>query len=229
MKRNIEIAIDLKNKIYNTIFLKQMDTTMFTVKILDNNVVTNLSEQTVDIIFTKPNDKIVQQLASNIDKENGIAIIPLKEDCVRQSGKAKMEIEVKNTNSEVISSFYIPIQIEKTSKENVESDDIPNYFEEFSKAIDNLKHNSDEMLKDISVAEEQRTEAEKGRTEKFNQIVKELDLTKYENRLEELESTQNEKINKLQKDFKQKRYYLTLEEDLEDNSELVIPCLYKVR
>ncbi|MCI8655241.1 MAG: hypothetical protein HFJ48_05175 [Clostridia bacterium] len=56
-----------------------------------------------------------------------------------------------------------------------------------------------------------------------------IDLSEYQNQLEELETKQNEKIDKLQNDFKQQRYYLTLEEDLQDNSELVIPCLYKVR
>lgn len=56
-----------------------------------------------------------------------------------------------------------------------------------------------------------------------------IDLSEYQNQLEELETKQNEKIDKLQKDFAQQRSHLTLEEDLEDNSELVVPCLYKVR
>ena len=163
MKRVISLTVDLKNKIYNTIYLKQMDTTVFVIKVLDNNIIADLNEQTIDIIFTKPNEKIVQQLSSNVDIEKGIATIPLKEDCVRNPGKAKLE--VKNTNSEVISSFFIPIFIEKTSKENVESEDMPNYFEEFSKAIDDLKKNSTQMLKDIETAEETRQENEKTRIE----------------------------------------------------------------
>ena len=165
MKRIINLTVDFKSKIYNTIFLKQMDTTVFIIKILDNNIIANLNDQTIDILFTKPNDKIVQQLSSNIDTEKGIATIPLKEDCVRHPGKAKMELEVKNTNSEVISSFYIPIFIEKTSKGNVESEDMPNYFEEFSKAIDDLKNNSTEMLENIKKAEETRQQNEEKRTE----------------------------------------------------------------
>lgn len=163
MKRIIEIVVDLQNKIYNTIFLKQMDTTVIKVKLLDNNIIADLTSQTVDIIFTKPDNTIVQQLSSNIDKTNGIATIPLLEDCVRQAGKAKMEIEVKNTNSEVISSFYIPVQIEKTSKENVTSENTPNYFEEFAKAIDNFTNNSTKMLSDISAAEQTRVTNENAR------------------------------------------------------------------
>ena len=156
MKRIIEIVVDLKNKMYNTIFLKQMDTTVIKVKLLDNNIIADLTSQTVDIIFTKPDNTIVQQVSSNIDKTNGIATIPLLADCVRQHGKAKMEIEVKNTNSEVISSFYIPVQIEKTSKENVNSENTPNYFEEFAKAIDDFTKESTQMLEDISAAEQTR-------------------------------------------------------------------------
>lgn len=156
MKRIIEIVVDLKNKMYNTLFLKQMDTTVVKVKLLDDNIIADLTSQTVDIIFTKPDNTIVQQLSSNIDKENGIATIPLLEDCVRQHGKAKMEIEVKNTNSEVITSFYIPVQIERTSKGDVTSENTPNYFEEFAIAIDKFKVESTEMLEEISVAEETR-------------------------------------------------------------------------
>lgn len=163
MKRIIEIVVDLKNKMYNTLFLKQMDTTVIKVKLLDNNIIADLTSQTVDIIFTKPDNTIVQQLSSNIDKENGIATIPLLEDCVRQHGKAKMEIEVKNTNSEVITSFYIPVQIERTSKGDVNSENTPNYFEEFAIAIDKFKVESAEMLEEISAAEETRIENEKNR------------------------------------------------------------------
>lgn len=163
MKRVVEIVIDLQNKIYNTIFLKQMDTTEIKVKLLDNNEIVNFASQTVDIIFTKPDDTIVQQLSSNLDSESGIATIPLLPDCLRQSGKAKMEIEVKKTNSEVLTSFFVPVQIEKTSKENVNSENTPNYFEEFAKAIDDLKEESTQMLEDISSAENTRIANENNR------------------------------------------------------------------
>lgn len=146
MKRTIDLVVDFKNKIYNTIFLKQMDTTEIKVKLLDNNIVVDLMSQTVDIIFTKPDYTIVQQLASDIDIANGIATIPLLADCVRKYGKAKMEIEVKNSDGEIISSFYIPVQIEKTSKENIQSDNTPNYIEEMEKAVKELEVQAQEML-----------------------------------------------------------------------------------
>ena len=163
MKRIVELVVDLQNKIYNTIFLKQMDTTIIKVKILNDNTIVDLTSQTIDIIFTKPNGTIIQQLASNIDILNGVATIPLLEDCVRQSGKAKMEIEVKNTNSEVTSSFYIPVQIEQTSKAIVSPENTENYFEEFSKAIDDFVAESSQMLEDISSAEATRVSNENKR------------------------------------------------------------------
>ena len=163
MKRIVELVVDLQNKIYNTIFLKQMDTTIIKVKILNDNTIVDLTSQTIDIIFTKPNSTLIQQLASNIDIPNGIATIPLLEECVRQSGKAKMEIEVKNTNSEVISSFYIPVQIEQTSKAAVSPENTENYFEEFSKAIDDFVEESSQMLKDISSTEATRVTNENNR------------------------------------------------------------------
>ena len=163
MKRIVELVVDLQNKIYNTIFLKQMDTTIIKVKILNDNTIVDLTSQTIDIIFTKPNSTLIQQLASNIDIPNGIATIPLLEECVRQSGKAKMEIEVKNTNSEVTSSFYIPVQIEQTSKAAVSPENTENYFEEFSKAIDDFVEESSQMLEDIATAEATRVTNENNR------------------------------------------------------------------
>lgn len=168
MKRIVELVVDLQNKIYNTIFLKQMDTTVIKVKILNDNTIVDLTSQTIDIIFTKPNGTIIQQLASNIDIPNGIATIPLLEDCLRQSGKAKMEIEVKNTNSEVTSSFNIPVQIEQTSKAAVGPENTENYFEEFSKAIDDFVAESSQMLEDISAAEATRVTNENKRVSAEN-------------------------------------------------------------
>jgi len=168
MKRIVEIAVDLQNKIYNTIFLKQMDTTIIKVKLLNDNTIVDLTSQTIDIIFTKPNDVIIQQIASDVDVTNGIATIPLLEECVTLPGKAKMEIEVKNTNSEVTSSFYIPVQIEQTSKAAVGPENTENYFQEFAKAIDDFTSESSQMLEDISSAEATRVANEKTRVSAEN-------------------------------------------------------------
>lgn len=150
MKRVIDLTVDIKKKNYNTIFLKQMDTTVINVKILDDNEEVSLASQTVDIIFTKPDYTIVEQAALEIDTEKGTAIIQLLPDCLRKYGKANMEIEIKNTDDEVTSSFYIPVQIEKTSKDNVKSDNTPNYIESMQKAIDTLRQQGTEMLEEYN-------------------------------------------------------------------------------
>lgn len=150
MKREQKLVIDLKNKMYEKVRLKQMDTTVFEIKILEDNKPVDLTGQTVDIIFTKPNDTIVQQLAETVDINFSTAIIPLKDDCLRQAGEAKMELEVKNTNSEVVSSFFIPVYIERTSKENVNSDNTPNYFEEFARAIDELVEYTADIVESLN-------------------------------------------------------------------------------
>lgn len=69
MKRIINTTVDLKTKTYNEIVLKQMDTTTFKIKILDDSKIVDLTSQIVDIIFTKPDNTIVQQIASDIDIE----------------------------------------------------------------------------------------------------------------------------------------------------------------
>ncbi len=195
MKRTLNITIDLKTKIYNTIFLKQMDTTVFNVKIIDDSKVIDFTSQTIDIIFTKPNGTIVQQLASEIDNKRGIATIPLQAECLRQDGQAKMEIEVKNTNEEVISSFYIPIKIEKTSKGNITAEDHPGYFEEFAKKIDEFKAKEDER----NLAEQQRQTAETTRdtAEKQRNSAEESRKTAEENRVtaENIRNTAEETRN----------------------------------
>lgn len=89
MIRKKEIIVDIQKKTYNEIFLKQMDTTVFDVKILDNNVIAEMTGQTIDILFTKPNNTIVQQLAQTVDEVSGIATIPLLADCLRQHRQGK--------------------------------------------------------------------------------------------------------------------------------------------
>lgn len=133
MKRKIELTIDIKVKQYNSLILKQMDTTEISCKILDEGISVDLSSLTADIIFTKPDEKIVIQ-SSNIEISSNTIKMVLLEDCLRQSGNAKMEIELKKSN-EVLSSFYIPIKIEATSKENIHSDNTPNYIESLEDAI----------------------------------------------------------------------------------------------
>ena len=118
MKRHIELTIDFNLKKYDTIRLKQMDTTEFVFKIIYCGLNVDLSNNTVNIIFTKPNNTIVIQ-SENITTEGNIITATLLADCVRNSGSAKMEVEIKDTNNNVVSSFYINLFIESTSKNNI--------------------------------------------------------------------------------------------------------------
>ncbi len=194
MKRLVELVVDMQNKIYNTILLKQMDTTEFKIKLLNNNMLVDLLNHTINIIFTKPNNRVVLQ-SSSCSIEDGIVKVQLLEDCVRSAGKAKMEVVVKNANNETLSSFHIPIMIEPTSKENLASDNTPNYFEEIENAMKDFKaaeesRKSNEMARQSAeetrqtnetkrvAAENARVEAEKNRVTEFNKIVENADIQK---------------------------------------------------
>lgn len=144
MKRIINLTIDVKNQEYDEIKLKQMDTTQIIFNMLDNSQSIVLVDLTADIIFTKPNGTIVIQDAV-IDAESQKIIVDLKEDCVRDYGKAKIEVELKK-DDEVLSSFQLTLQIERTSKENIKSENTPNYIESMEKAVKELKAQSQEML-----------------------------------------------------------------------------------
>lgn len=200
MKRIIDLTVDFQNKMYSTISLKQMDTTEIRVQLLNNNTIVNLTSETVDILFTKPDNTIVQQNASSTDKENGKATIELLPDCLRKSGKAKMEIEIKDSNNELLSSFYIPIQIEQTSKENVISDNTPNYFEEFAQKINKFEKISNQMLENIGLAEEQRNVNE-GNRETAEQLRIEAEQKREQEKLE-LEEETRKTIEELQTELR---------------------------
>lgn len=154
MKRKETITVDLKLKQYNPIVLKQFDTTELELIMLDNSLNVNLSELSIYIIFTKPNGTIVIQNSKITKKDNVINAI-LKEACLRLPGKANIEVELKK-DTEIVSSFYIPVVIEKSSKENIESDNTPNY-------VEILENASAEEEKRIA-AENNRVNAEQART-----------------------------------------------------------------
>lgn len=71
--------------------------------------------------------------SSKITKKDNIANVVLLEKCLRLPGKANIEVELKK-GTEIVSSFYIPAIIEKSSKENITSDDVPNFIEIFENA-----------------------------------------------------------------------------------------------
>ena len=73
------------------------------------------------------------------------------QDCVRTSGKAKIEVEIKE-GTDVVSSFYIEAFIEKTSKEDITSDNASIYIEEYERQIASLQEESEELLANIEQA-----------------------------------------------------------------------------
>jgi hypothetical protein len=143
LKRIENLTIDVKNNEYNEIKLKQMDTTRLIIKLLDDSQPISLVGHTANVIFTKPTGQIIIQDAI-IDQEQKV-IVDLLEDCLMSYGKAKMEVELKKS-TEVLSSFQIIIQIEKTSKENITPDNTPNYVESMEKAVKQLQEQGKEML-----------------------------------------------------------------------------------
>lgn len=145
MKRIEKLTIDVKNSEYNEIKLKQMDTTRLILKVLDDSKIIPLINHNVDIIFTKPNGQIIIQDAI-IDLQQNI-IVDLNEDCLRSYGKAKMEVEIKQS-TEVLSSFQLIVQIEKTSKENIHPDNTINYIEKMEKVVTELQEKAEDILEE---------------------------------------------------------------------------------
>ncbi len=161
MYREEKLIVDLKVKEYNALRLKQMDSTKLIVKLIDNGLPISLTDLAADIIFTKPNQKIIMQ-SNNITVDNDKISIILLKDCLRMSGKAKMEIELKK-DTEIVSSFFIPIFIEPTSKENIQSDNTPNYIETLEDAIvlEKERQKAETLRKN---AEANRIQNEEGRS-----------------------------------------------------------------
>ncbi len=149
MKRKVELTIDFNLKKYDTIRLKQMNTTEFVFKIIYGGLNVDLSNNTVNIIFTKPNNTIVIQ-SENITTEGNIITATLNAECLRQSGNAKMEIEIKDTNNNVVSSFYINLIIEPTSKNNITAENTPNYIEYMDKTVTDLQQKGESTIKQIN-------------------------------------------------------------------------------
>lgn len=146
MKRIINKNIDLMNKEFSEIYLKQFDTTRLIFRIVDNNQEIDLSNLKAEIVFTKPNKMIVIQNAV-IDKNNKVIIADLLEDCVRNYGNSKIEVELKE-ETEVVSSFQINAKIEKSSKENIKSDNTPNYIEEMENTVKDLNNKGNNIIKE---------------------------------------------------------------------------------
>lgn len=70
-------------------------------------------------------------------------------------GEAKIEVELKE-DTDIVSSFSLEVFIEKTSKEDITSDNASIYIEEYEKAIANLQAQSEELLENITQARNNR-------------------------------------------------------------------------
>lgn len=135
MKREINIRIDLNSKDFEEILLKQLDTTRLIFEIYKDNERINLDGLTSNIIFTKPNGKVVIQEAEINEKT---VIVDLLTNCVRVYGKGLIEVELKK-DEEVISSFQMICRIEKTGK-NLEPDpDEPSYYEKNEQILEEIQ------------------------------------------------------------------------------------------
>ena len=146
MKRIENIKIDVKNKQYDEIKLKQMDTTQLVFNLYDNSQEIVLVDLTADVVFTKPNGTIVIQNAV-VDATAQTVTVDLMADCVRDYGKGQIEVELKAGN-EVLSSFQLDVKIERTSKENIHSDNTPNYIEAMELAVAELQAQGEEILEE---------------------------------------------------------------------------------
>lgn len=178
MKRIENIKIDVKNKQYDEIKLKQMDTTQLVFNLYDNSQEISLTDLTADVVFTKPNGTIVIQNAI-VDSTEQTVTVDLMADCVRDYGKGQIEVELK-AEDEVLSSFQLDVKIERTSKENIHSDNTPNYIEYMDNAVKQLQEDGEQLIEDI--------------TEEKNNVIAELQenadeiLEEYENLVAEVQT-----------------------------------------
>jgi len=160
LKRQEIITADLKVTEYCPLKLKQFDTTELTFDIYDNSTKINLEGMSADLIFTKSDTTIVMQ---ECEIANNQVVVNLLPDCVRLAGESKIEVELKKDN-EVVSSFFIPVKIEPSSKENIQSDNTPNYIEILEDAI-TLEKERKQNEEKRAEAETQRVKNEENKTE----------------------------------------------------------------
>lgn len=201
MKRELEITVDLKVQPYSYIKLKQFDSTRIKFKVINDGTNFSLEGFTSSLVFEKPDETIVYQDCT-IEKDTIIA--DLLENCLRQSGKANIELQILE-GEDIVSTFKIPVSIEKSAKDNVESDNTPNYIEILEDAIEAEKQRQTNE-KQRQKNETDRTKAEKTREDSENtRKTNETARVNAENTRKESENTRinaettrenNEKIRK---------------------------------
>ncbi len=216
MKRVENVLIDLKSNNYRELILKQMDSTQLIFFITENGK--NLSLENVDanLIFTKPNGRVVIQDSEISIIENRIKI-DLIPDCVRDYGKGIIEVELKE-NNEVVSTFQLICKIEKTGKDFTPSSNNDNYYEKIEKILNELQTQKDNGdFNGLSAYEEAVSLGFKGTKEEWLISLKGADFDE-------------EKLNKKLEKYEEKHnyYQMTINELIAEETEVEIPCNYIV-
>lgn len=241
MKRTERIKIDLKEKDFRELHLKQMDTTHLIFDILNNGKTVDVNDVSVNIIFTKPNGTVVIQ-NSNITINEDHIEVDLLPDCVRDYGKGLIEVELKE-NEENISTFQLICWIEKTGKVLTPSGNNDNYYEKAEKILDELQ----EKLKNgdfngLSAYEEavkngfKGTESEWLESLKSDKPVKGVDYYTEEDKNEILENLQNSEEFKSKVDIaelekyekKHIHYKIIIKEEIPIETEYELPFEFTV-
>lgn len=156
MKRKIEIIIDLKVQEYSNIKLKQFDDTQISFKVVDDGISFSLEGLQASLVFEKPDNTIVYQEC--VIEEDEIKA-DLLVDCLRKNGMAKIELQLSE-KQEMVSTFQIPVTIERSAKENVESSNTPNYIEILEDAIveEQIRQQNEELRKSNELERQEKEE-----------------------------------------------------------------------
>ncbi len=70
-------------------------------------------------------------------------------------------------DTDIVSSFSLEVFVEKTSKEDITSDNASIYIEEYEKAIANLQAQSEELLENITQARSNRNRKYRAKISKY--------------------------------------------------------------
>lgn len=117
--REKTIRIDIANREYKTVSLKQFDSTKLTFLIMENGVIRNCSDNSFILNFKKGDNTIVIQTGSFNTSlaEEGIISVSLNDDCLRAPGEGAIELEIYK-DSQKVSSFSLNCNIDPSLVHN---------------------------------------------------------------------------------------------------------------
>lgn len=111
--REKNIWLDIAKKEYQTVSLKQLDSTKLIFLIMENGVIRNCSDNSFVLNFRKGDNTIVIQTESfdtSLGSEGKISVM-LDEDCVRAPGEGAIELQIYKSGKKV-SSFSLDCNID---------------------------------------------------------------------------------------------------------------------